>query len=142
MIEAVKKAESAGIATSVTFVSGLGGRELMTEHATETGKVIGQMGASYVGLLTLILEPGAPMLEDLRSGKFQSLSALEVIEELELILTHADCTSDCVLRSNHASNLISLRGTLPGDKERLLAQVIRAKTDGSINDSRLRYRQL
>ena len=142
MTEAVRKAESAGLATSVTFVSGLGGRDLMTEHAMETGRIIGEMGASYVGLLTLILNPGAPMYDDMRTGKFQPLSAHEVIEELELILTHADCSSDCVLRSNHASNLVSLRGTLPGDKERLLAQVRRVRADGSISDSRLRNRQL
>jgi len=142
IIQAVKKAESAGILTSITFVSGLGGKELMTEHAIETGKMIGEMGASYVGLLTLILTPGAPMYDDMKSGRFIPLSAQEVIEELDLILSNADCISDCVLRSNHPSNLISLRGTLPKDKERLLTQVRRAKADGSITDLRLKNRYL
>ena len=131
--EAVIKAKNAGIETSVTFVSGLGGRDLMAEHAVLTGKMIGEIGASFVGLLTLTLRPGAPMYDDMLAGRFMPLSAPEVLEELELILLNADCESDCVLRSNHPSNLISLRGTLPQDKESLLSRVRNAKTAGGIS---------
>ena len=142
MVEAVKKAEGAGIKTSVTFVSGLGGREFMAEHAAGTGELIGKMGASFVGLLTLILAPGAPMFDDMRAGRFEMLGAAEVIEELEIILEHADCDSECVLRANHPSNLIALRGTLPQDKEKLLALVRRVKSEGSLTDASLRNRRL
>lgn len=128
MIEAVQKAEALGIKTSVTFISGLGGRELMEEHAVKTGEMIAQMGASYVGLLTLMTAPGTPLFKDLMSGKFRQLTQPEVAKELELILTHADCQSPCVLRSNHASNRLVLSGTLPQDRERLLEQVRRAQT--------------
>ena len=142
MIEAVKKAEGAGIKTSVTFVSGLGGKKLMAEHAIETGKMIGKMGASYVGLLTLILAPGAQMYDDMLTGKFETLSASEIIDELELILTNADCESNCVLRANHPSNLVMLKGTLPQDKGKLLAIVGHAKSDESITDAGLIDRRL
>jgi len=142
IVEGVQKAENAGIETSVTFVSGLGGRDLMTEHAIETGKLIGRMGATYVGLLTLILEPGAPMYDDEISGSFVSLNAREVLEELALILEGADCLKDCIFRSNHASNLVRLRGTLPHDKDRLLAGVRHVLEDGSISDVHLRNRRL
>ncbi len=119
----VKRVESLGIPASVTFISGLGGRELMTEHAVETGRMIGSMGASYVGLLTLMPAPGTPMFEDTVSGKFRPLSQTQVAQELELILENASCEKPCVLRSNHASNRLVLAGTLPEDRERLLAQV-------------------
>ena len=142
IVEAVRKAENAGIETSVTFVSGLGGRPLMERHAIETGKMIGEMGATYVGLLTLILEPGAPMYDDMIAGRFTPLSAREIIEELELILDNADCSGECVFRSNHASNLLSLKGTLPQDKARLLALVRSVKADGRITDARLNNRRL
>lgn len=129
MIKAVRRAEKSGIPVSVTFISGLGGRELMEEHAIETGKMIGAMGASYVGLLTLMLAPGTPLFNDVQSGKFQQLSTKEVMKELELILNNANCEKDCVIRSNHASNRLVLRGTLPRDKERLLSQVHGAMSD-------------
>ena len=142
IVEGVQRAENAGLEASVTFVSGLGGKELLAEHAVETGKMIGRMGATYVGLLTLILEPGAPMYDDELAGRFLPLSAREVLEELALILEGADCEKECVFRSNHPSNLINLRGTLPQDRDRLLDRVKRVIEDGSISDSRLRNRRL
>jgi len=129
MITAVSRTESAGIPVSVTFISGLGGREFMEEHAVETGKMIGAMGASYVGLMTLMIAPGCSLSADIQAGRFEPISTQEVIREFELILTNADCKKDCVIRSNHASNRLVLRGTLPRDRDRLLDQVRRAKTD-------------
>lgn len=123
--EGVQKAERLGIEVSVTFISGLGGKELMEEHAVKTGKMIGEMGASYVGLLTLMPAPGTKMFEDMLSGAFKPLSILEVEQELKLILTNADCKKDCVFRSNHASNHLILRGTLPKDKDKMIMQVVR-----------------
>jgi len=132
IIKAVQKVEKAGIAASVTFISGLGGKELTTEHAVQTGKMISAMGASYVGLLTLILEPSAPLYADARAGIFEQLTPLETLEELETILQHSNCTSETVFRSNHASNWLVLKGTLPQDKEAMLEQVRFAKTDSRV----------
>ena len=141
IIEAVQKAESAGIRTSVTFISGLGGRDLISEHAVKTGEMISAMGASYVGLLTLLLTPEAPLFADVQSGAFIQLSPLEAVEELEIIIENANCEKETILRSNHPSNWLDLRGTLPHDKESMLGQIRRAKTDASMLRTG-RYRQL
>jgi len=132
IIAAVQKAEDAGITTSVTFVLGLGGRELMQEHAAKTGEMISVLGASYVGLLTLMLDPAAPLYADEQAGKFVQLTPLETLDELEIILKHTNCEKETVLRSNHASNWLVLKGTLPQDKERMLQQILRAKTDANM----------
>ena len=132
LIEAVQRAEAAGIPVSVTFISGLGGRELLQEHAVDTGTMIGEMGASYVGLLTLLTAPGTPIFHDVMRGKFKQLSTPEVLKELELILENADCKKPCVMRSNHASNRLVIKGTLPADRDRLLAQVRAAMNDSHL----------
>ncbi|MCL2578567.1 MAG: B12-binding domain-containing radical SAM protein [Oscillospiraceae bacterium] len=129
--KAVKKAENAGIKTSVTFISGLGGRELGREHGIKTGEMIGEMGASYVGLLTLMLSPDAQISVEIDQGRFELLTPLETMEELELILGHAQCRTPTVFRSNHASNYLSLGGTLPQDTDALLTQIAQAKGDES-----------
>jgi len=129
IVSAVRRAENAGIPVSVTFISGLGGRELLEEHAAETGKMIGAMGASYVGLMTLMIPPGSAISEDIQTGKFEPLTTQDVMREIELVLSNANCEKDCVLRSNHASNRLVLKGTLPQDRERLLEQVHRAMKD-------------
>ena len=131
-IEAVQKAEGAGIRASVTFVLGLGGRELMEEHAVKTGEAISAMGATYVGLLSLMLTPRMPLYADVQSGAFTPLTARETMEELEMILAHTNCVQETILRSNHASNWLALAGVLPQDKERMLGQVRAAMRDTSV----------
>ena len=129
IIEAVRKIEESGIKSSVTFINGLAGKDGWEEHAIQTGTMITEMNPSYAALLTLMLEPGAPMLEQLRTGEFQYLSPEEVLAETWLLLKTADPKGPTVFRSNHASNYLSLKGNLPEDKERLLAQIKRAMGD-------------
>ena len=139
IITAVQRIEAAGIMASVTFISGLGGRPLWREHAVETGTMISEMGATYVGLLTLLLEPGAPMREDVIEGRFELLSPEEVIAETLLMMKNINVDRKCVFRSNHASNYVSLRGDLPDDKDRMIAQLERAMEDtGLLKDERFR----
>jgi len=139
MIDAVRKIEEAGIPASVTFISGLAGKEGWEEHAVETGKMISEMNASYVGLLTLMLDSRAPIVDQINRGELTLLSAEEVVAETYLLLKHANPTKECVFRSNHASNYVSLRGNLPFDKPRMMEQLTRAmENTGLLKDERFR----
>lgn len=139
MIEAVHKIEASGIKASVTFISGLAGKAGWEEHAIETGKMISEMNASYVGLLTLMLDPRAPITKQIDSGELTLLSGEEVVAETYLMVQHANPTKECVFRSNHASNYVSLRGNLPSDKPIMMAQLKRAMEDrGLLKDERFR----
>ena len=158
--ESVRRCEELELPTSVTFISGMGGKALWKEHAVETGTLIAEMGASYVGLLTLMVSPEAPIFEQIQSGEFEILSGEEVVAETHLLLECTDldvasekylefCETDpktimassrpCVFRSNHASNYVSLRGNLPEDRERMLGLLERAMNDiGLLKDERFR----
>ncbi len=139
MIQAVRKIEDAGIPASVTFISGLAGKEGWEDHAIETGKMISEMNASYVGLLTLMLDARAPIVDQINRGELTLLSAEEVVAETYLLLKHANPTKECVFRSNHASNYVSLRGNLPFDKPRMMEQLQRAmENTGLLKDERFR----
>ncbi len=139
LIEGVQRLEKAGIKTSVTFISGLAGPDDWEEHAIETGKMIAEMNASYVSLLTLMLQPPAPLLDDYREGKFKLLTAEEVLAETCLMLQYARPSKPCVFRSNHASNYVSLRGNLPMDNESMIASLKRCMENrGLLKDERFR----
>lgn len=139
LIEAVNKLESVGIQTSVTFISGLAGVDLWEEHAIETGKMIGEMNASYVSLLTLMVEAPSPLFDDVHSGRFKLLPADKVLEETALILEYARPKKSCVFRSNHASNYVSLRGNLPEDNDRLISSLKQVMGNtGLLKDERFR----
>jgi radical SAM superfamily enzyme YgiQ (UPF0313 family) len=139
IILAVQKIEEAGIMASVTFISGMGGQELWQKHAIETGTMISEMEPSYVGLLTLMTEPSAPLYKDIQEGRFQLLSGEEVLAETLLMLENINVSKTCVFRSNHASNYLSLKGDLPQDKEKMMAQIRAAlQNTGMLKDERFR----
>jgi radical SAM superfamily enzyme YgiQ (UPF0313 family) len=122
MIMAGKKLMSSGIKLSVTLISGLGGKALWKEHAIESARVLNEINPHYLGLLTLLIEPGTEMEQQVNKGGFQLLSPNEVLEETRLLIERLT-VNNCVFRSNHASNYFALAGTLPQDKERLLKEI-------------------
>lgn len=134
LIVGVRRAEDAGIAASVTFISGLGGRERWKEHAVASATMISEMRPSYASWLTLMLDPSAPVTKDIAEGKFELLKPLEVLDEMEMMLEHVELPEGvtCVFRSNHASNYLSLKGDLPADRDNMLAVVRRAKENSDM----------
>ena len=138
IIEAIKKIERSGMKASVTFISGLGGKSLSEDHAVMTGSLISESEPSYVGLLTLLLEPSAPMYMDVKEGKFEMLTAMEVAEETFIMLENIEVNNNCIFRSNHASNYVSLKGTLPADKNRMIAELRDAVAMGAFKDEGFR----
>jgi radical SAM superfamily enzyme YgiQ (UPF0313 family) len=119
--EAIQIIEAAGIPASVTFISGLAGTDGWEDHAIKTGELISAAQPSYVGLLTLMIDPAAPIYEEIEQGRFTLLPPLTVVEETLLMIENINVEKRCVFRSNHASNYLSLRGNLPEDKEKMLA---------------------
>ena len=139
IIASVKMLEDAGIKASVTFISGIGGKERWREHAVNSGTMITEMGASYVALLTLMLDPRTEISREIEEGSFKLLSPEEVVQETYLLLENSDPVRPCVFRSNHASNYLSLRGDLPNDKEAMLAKLRAAMDDeGMLKDEAFR----
>lgn len=140
MIEAGRKIVDAGIKLSVTLISGIGGKAYSTLHALESAKVLNEMKPHYIGLLTLLLEQGTKLYEDVKVGKFQLLSPKEVLEETRILVENLQ-VGNCIFRSNHASNYVALRGTLMEDKKLILKQIEEGlKIDGL--DDKDYYRRL
>ena len=123
LIEAVQRIEASGIQASVTFISGLAGKAGWRDHAIQTGTMISEMNASYAALLTLMLDPRAPITQEIERGEMELLSPEEVIAETYLMLENANPTKTTVFRSNHASNYYSLARNLPEDRDRMLAEL-------------------
>lgn len=126
LIEGVKRIEACGMQASVTFISGLAGKDGWEAHAIDTGTMISEMQPSYVGLLTLLVDPNVPMAKEIEEGRLKLLSPEEVMAETLLMLEHTNVSKKCVFRSNHASNYVSLRGDLPRDKEKMMNTLRRA----------------
>ena len=123
-----QKVRRNGIALSVTAITGLGGPELLEQHAIETAKAFNAMNPEYIGMLTLMVEPGTPLYDWVRDGEFQLLTQPQVLRETRILMENLDSPGS-VFRMNHASNYLVLKGTLNQDKEAMLHTVDAAEHD-------------
>ncbi len=117
-----RKARRNGFELSISAISGLGGPELLEEHGRETAYAINAMNPEYAALLTLIVEDGAPLKTWVEEGSFKLLTPAQVLEET-LLTVEAFDSPGTVFRMNHASNYLTLRGTLNGDKPAMIARI-------------------
>jgi len=124
IVQACRKAKEAGFGISLTAILGLGGAERWKEHARETGRVLSAIDPEYIGMLTLMTAPGAPLAEEIRRGEFVLPGPEESLRELREIIANTDVTR-AVFRTTHASNYLAIEGTLPEDKEAMLAALDR-----------------
>lgn len=134
LIKLSHKVKDAGMQLSATFILGINGAERdNTQHAVKTGEIISKMYLTYVGLLTLRLEEGSYLTQLASQGRYTIVGIEEVVKELKIILENVhteQMTHPVIFRSNHASNFLTLKGTLPYDRDTLLAQVNRVLKRG------------
>ncbi len=131
MVEAGRRVKQAGITLSVTALLGIGGIELSAEHAKETARILTDLDPDYTGVLTVMVIPGTPLHDDIRSGAFVLPGTFDLLGELRVIVAATRFT-DCFFTSNHASNYLPIRARLPADREKLLGIL-----DGVIEKRRL-----
>ena len=124
IIQACNKAKKHGYFLSCMIILGLGGKRYTKEHISDTAKVLSEVAPDYVGALTLHLDPS---LNDEFMGKygepFEFLDDAEVLDELEDLVQGFNPRTPVVFRANHASNVYSIKGTMPEDREKVLALV-------------------
>ena len=121
-----QKLKRCGIQTSVTLISGLGGRSKVEEHARSCAELISAMNPEYASFLTLRLYEGTPMYDDVVTGRFERITADEIVDEMKIFLEQVD-SPGTVFRTNHASNYVVLAGNLNEDIPSMLAQLDEAK---------------
>lgn len=128
IVEMGQKVRRNGIALSVTAITGLGGPDLLERHAVETAEAFNAMNPEYIGMLTLMVEPGTPLYTWVHDGSFQLLTQPQVLEETRLLVERLDSPGS-VFRMNHASNYLVLKGTLNGDQQAMLRTIDAAEHD-------------
>ncbi len=125
ILESINKAKKHGYITSCMIILGLGGLKYSNEHILDTAKLVSESSPTYVGALTLYFEDG--IYDEFMTKykeSFEELDDMQILNELELLITNIHAKSPIIFRANHASNVYSIGGTFPADKEKML-QVIK-----------------
>jgi radical SAM superfamily enzyme YgiQ (UPF0313 family) len=134
-VEACIKIRHAGIPLSLTIILGLGGLEKSEKHAKSTARVLNEIDPEYVGALTLMTPKGTRIHEMVEKKEFEPMSPFEILKELKTLIEGLNLTN-CVFRTNHASNYFPIQGTMNADKERVLKILSNVIDEG--NAGRLR----
>ena len=125
-LSACLKLKEAGFMLSTTIVQGLGGKERFKEHATRTAELLNKIQPDELRLHTLMLEPGAPLYDQMERGEFVPCGPKEIFQEARLLVQGLELK--CRLYS-HGSNYLILQGRLPQDKPKLLDTIDAASTE-------------
>ena len=123
MLQAAALLKGANIDLWVTVILGLGGPgEGSKKHVEETIKLLNRMQANHVSCLSYMPEPNSPMYQDVQEGKFPLINARESLEETRALVAGLDY-GPFHFTSNHASNYLPLKGTLPDEREKFLTMI-------------------
>jgi radical SAM superfamily enzyme YgiQ (UPF0313 family) len=124
----------ANITLSATFINGLGGfgnEEVSKAHALESADLVNQICPSddrlwYIAFLSLMIPPGTVLYEKKEKGEFIEMNSNDILTELKLFIetiNFKNKKTNCIFRSNHASNYLPIRGTLERDKAKILETI-------------------
>jgi len=124
MAAALVRAADAGLKVSATVILGLGGRRLWREHIEATAALINGRAPTFLSTLNLMLDPAVAGGFFARFDEpFEPQDDHGILAELRLLIERLEPLTPIIFRSNHASNALPLAGTLPKDRDRLLAEI-------------------
>ena len=109
---------------SCMIILGIGERKYTNEHNHDTAKIVSEIAPDYLGASTLYLEDGTYHEFMIKFGEpFIPLDDIAVLDEIERLISDFKPLTPVIFRANHTSNVYSLGGTIPQDKENILSLV-------------------
>ena len=126
MLEAGQKLVAAGFDLWAIIIMGLTGQDGdWEEHILSTARMINEMRPRHLSAMTFAPAKGTPLGEDVLAGRFQVCTPDQILEECRLLIEHLD-VDPLHFTSNHASNYLPLKGSLPQDREKFLSLIDQA----------------
>lgn len=128
-VRAGRMALSAGLELNLYVLLGLAGPEHSLDHARATAAVLNRINAAgpvTIRLRTLVPKVNTLLLHWLRKGRFTLCSPHQILAECRELISRLE--GPARLFSDHYTNYLDLRGRLPQDRTRLLAQIEEALT--------------
>ena len=121
-VRAARALHTANVEQSMIVLLGVGGVRRAKEHAEKTADLITKMDPNFVSALTTTVIPGTPLARLQERQKFELPSVAQMLGELRVMVDRAR-PSHALFRTNHASNYLPLRGTLPEDGTEIVAMI-------------------
>ena len=111
----------AGIELSEYVILGIGGKERTQAHVEETVRVLNMINPDFIRLRTFLPKINTLLLHQIQRGRFQVLSAHEVLEETKKFIGGLRVKSE--IFSDHYTNYVNVYGKMPKDRDRMLRTI-------------------
>lgn len=123
LIEGGQKVVKAGISLCLYIMPGIGGLDLARDHISESTRVINAINPDYVRFRSLYVRRRSDLKDMVEQGTFVPPDEDHMVLEIRGIIERLDGVTTTIV-SDHILNLLEdVEGSLPGDKDRLLAIV-------------------
>jgi len=129
IIKSCKKAIDHEFTLSCMVILGLGGKTYTDAHILDTAKVVSQISPHFLAALNLHLDENVygEFISKFKEP-FSWLTDLDILDELERLVTLFDPSREVIFRANHTSNVYSIGGTLPTEKPKLVRLIHELKS--------------
>lgn len=118
-LAALQKIKAAGSRSSVMILNGMGGRKYSEQHAVNSARLMNAAQPEYLATLVVSFPQGMDRYQQGFKGEFEMLDQPGLFQEMQTLINHLELKRT-IFRSDHASNYLTLRGTLGKDKQKLL----------------------
>lgn len=135
MLDAAARIREAGIPFNGSVILGLGGVADSEEHIRESAKVINEMRPDAIGTTALSLQPGTPLYDDWRAGRFELPTYRDVLREERELLEGIDPDLEIdVWTGGFLPGAGFVRGRFPEDREQVLEAISRRQVANALLD--------
>lgn len=132
MKEGLLRASAAGMKVSGTLILGLGGRHHWQAHIDDSAALVNELELNYLSTLQLGLDPVVEQsFYEAFGDDFVWQDDDGMLREQQRLIAALEPARPLIFRSNHASNALPLKGNLPADRDRLLAELAGGVEDAS-----------
>ena len=122
----LKRLGAAGIDYGANIIFGCAGAGRHHENAVATAKLLNETKPYLIFTGTIHADPGCPLYEDIREGRFIENTFGEYLDEEEELLQLLKL-KDCYYFGLHPSNVVPMHGNLPEDQEEMLREIAKKR---------------
>ncbi len=125
-IEQLKRLNEADIDFISIIMYGIAGKGKGIDNALATAKLLNSVKSKAIALMNLTLIPGTDLYEEALKGNFIEASEKEKLIEEKALIENLNLKNKTLFSSIHMSNIESLNGFLPRDKEYFINKLDKA----------------
>lgn len=119
-VEQGQKLNEANLLFHTIVMYGIAGKGKGIGNALVTAKMINQFKTMRIVTMNLTIFDGTPLHQMYLRGEFTPATTQEKLIEVKTLLENLDVEETTIFDMTHATNVLKIKGTLPGDQRRLI----------------------